>query len=76
MATSFSLPYSLFLKKTYQGISKHEFLVQEICPICLKFNVSVEFFFNFARNLMYLDILEKLLMPRLEENGPNDMLFY
>jgi hypothetical protein len=29
MATSFSLPHSLVLKKTYQAISKHKFLIQE-----------------------------------------------
>jgi hypothetical protein len=57
-------------------ISKHEFLIQEIFSLCLKFKVSVECFFNFSRNLMYLDILEKFLMSRLEDNGPNDMLFH
>jgi len=76
MARSFSLLHSLFLKKTYYVISKHKFLIQEIFSICLKFKVSVEFFFNFARNMMYLDILEKFLMPCLEDNGPNDMLFH
>lgn len=76
MARSFSLLHSLFLKKTYYAISKHEFLIQEIFSICLKFKVSVEFFFNFSRNMMYLDIMEKFLMPRLDDNGPNDMLFH